>query len=72
MYLWWSLCIFYLHACQARVTVGDSGFLFPCVLKQNQKKQRKEKKNCLGFYVGYIFMKRQNRNITDAENMKDI
>ena len=25
MYLWWSLCILYLHACQVRVTVGDSG-----------------------------------------------
>ena len=23
--LWWSLCILYLHACQVRVTVGDSG-----------------------------------------------
>ena len=25
MYLWWSLCTLYLHACQVRVTVGDSG-----------------------------------------------
>ena len=25
MYLWWSLCTFYLHAHQVRVTVGDSG-----------------------------------------------
>ena len=25
MYLWWSLCALYLHACQVRVTVGDSG-----------------------------------------------
>ena len=25
MYLWWSLCTLYLHVCQARVTVGDSG-----------------------------------------------
>ena len=25
MYLWWSLCAWYLHACQVRVTVGDSG-----------------------------------------------
>ena len=26
MYLWWSLCTLYLHACKAvRVTVGDSG-----------------------------------------------
>ena len=25
MYLRWSLCTLYLHACQARVTVGDSG-----------------------------------------------
>ena len=24
-YLWWSLCTLYLHACQARVTIGDSG-----------------------------------------------
>ena len=24
MYLWWSLCTKYLHACQVRVTVGDS------------------------------------------------
>ena len=23
--LWWSLCTLYLHACQVRVTVGDSG-----------------------------------------------
>ena len=22
---WWSLCTLYLHACQVRVTVGDSG-----------------------------------------------
>ena len=25
MYLWWSLCTLYLHACQVRVTVGESG-----------------------------------------------
>ena len=25
MYLWWSLCTLYLHACWVRVTVGDSG-----------------------------------------------
>ena len=25
MYLCWSLCTLYLHACQVRVTVGDSG-----------------------------------------------
>ena len=25
MYLRWSLCSLYLHACQVRVTVGDSG-----------------------------------------------
>ena len=25
MYLWQSLCTLYLHACQVRVTVGDSG-----------------------------------------------
>ena len=25
MYLWWSLYTLYLHACQVRVTVGDSG-----------------------------------------------
>ena len=25
MYLWWSLCTLYLHACQVRVTVGNSG-----------------------------------------------
>ena len=25
MYLWWSFCTLYLHACQVRVTVGDSG-----------------------------------------------
>ena len=25
MYLWWSLCTLYLHACQVRVTVGSSG-----------------------------------------------
>ena len=24
MYLWWSLCTLYLHACQMRVTVDDS------------------------------------------------
>ena len=24
MYLWWSLCTLYLHACQVRVTVGNS------------------------------------------------
>ena len=25
VYLWWSLCTLYLHACQVRVTVGGSG-----------------------------------------------
>ena len=25
MYGWWSLCTLHLHACQVRVTVGDSG-----------------------------------------------
>ena len=25
MYLWWSWCTLYLHACQMRVTLGDSG-----------------------------------------------
>ena len=25
IYLWWSLCTLYLHACQMRVTIGDSG-----------------------------------------------
>ena len=25
MYLWWSLCTMYLHTCQVRVTVGNSG-----------------------------------------------
>ena len=25
LYLWWSLCTLYLHACQVRVTVGDTG-----------------------------------------------
>ena len=28
MYLWWSLCTLYLHACQVRVTVGDSGLCY--------------------------------------------
>ena len=28
---WWSLCTLYLHACQVRVTVGDSGLCCPCV-----------------------------------------
>ena len=23
MYVWWSLCTLYLHACQVRVTIGD-------------------------------------------------
>ena len=26
LYRWWSLCTLYLHACQMRVTVGNSGF----------------------------------------------
>ena len=30
MHLWWSLCTLYLHACQVRVTVGDSG-LYCCI-----------------------------------------
>ena len=30
-YLWWSLCTLYLHACQVRVTVGDSGLCCACV-----------------------------------------
>ena len=25
VYLWWSLCTLHLHACQVRVTIGDSG-----------------------------------------------
>ena len=25
MYLWWSLCTLHLHACQVKLTVGDSG-----------------------------------------------
>ena len=25
MYLWWSFCTLYLHACQLRVTIGNSG-----------------------------------------------
>ena len=33
MYLWWSLCTLYLHACQVRATVGDSGLCCcACVL----------------------------------------
>ena len=33
MYLWWCLCTLYLHACQVRVTVGDSGLCCcTCVL----------------------------------------
>ena len=33
MYLWWSLCILSLHACQVRVTVGDSGLCWwTCVI----------------------------------------
>ena len=33
MYLWWSLCPLYLHTCQLRVTVGDSGlYCCPCVM----------------------------------------
>ena len=31
MYLWWSLCTLYLHTCQVRVTVGDSGLCCTCV-----------------------------------------
>ena len=31
MYLWWSLCTLYLHACQVRVTIGDSGLCCTCV-----------------------------------------
>ena len=32
IYLWWSLCTFYLVACQVRVTVGSSGLCccIPC------------------------------------------
>ena len=30
-HLWWSLCTLYLHACQVRVTVGDSGLCCTCV-----------------------------------------
>ena len=33
MYLSWSLCAFYLHACQVRVTVGDSGLCRCIVLR---------------------------------------
>ena len=31
MSLWWSLCTLYLHMCQVRVTVGDSGLCCICV-----------------------------------------
>ena len=31
VYLWWSLWTFHLHACQVRVTVGNSGLCCPCV-----------------------------------------
>ena len=30
-YLWWSLCTLYLHVCQVRVAVGDSGLCCACV-----------------------------------------
>ena len=30
LYLWWNLCTLYLHACQVRVTVGDSGLHCTC------------------------------------------
>ena len=33
MYLWWSLCTLYLHACEVRVTVGDSGLCCCIVLR---------------------------------------
>ena len=33
MYLWWTTCTLYLHACQVRVTIGDSGLCCcTCVL----------------------------------------
>ena len=31
MYLWWSLCALYLHACQLNITIGDSCFHCICV-----------------------------------------
>ena len=31
MYLWWILHAVYLHACQVRVTIGDSGLCCVCV-----------------------------------------
>ena len=31
MYLWWSLCTLYLHACQVRVAEGNSGLCCICV-----------------------------------------
>ena len=31
MYLRWSLCTLYLHTCQVKVTVGDSGLCCACV-----------------------------------------
>ena len=31
MYLWWSLCTLYLHACQVRVIIGESGLCCTCV-----------------------------------------
>ena len=30
MYLWWSVCTLYLHACHVRVTAGDSGLCCCC------------------------------------------
>ena len=33
MYFWWGLCPLYLHTCQVRVTIGNSGLCCPCIFR---------------------------------------
>ena len=57
MCFWWSLCTLYLHVCQVRVTVGDSGL---CCCACDTYLERQLTPLCVDYDVGYdrpIFIK---------------
>ena len=50
IYLWWSLCTLYLHACQVRVTVGTRVFVVVLVLRiSSHTTRRKMDRQTKGF-----------------------
>ena len=51
MYLWWSLYTLYLHACQVRVTLGDSGL---CCCACATSVEPKLTPLCLGFAPAFL------------------